>query len=334
MAVLVLRAVKGSPLSNAEVDANFTNIDTEVGTKSNTASPAFTGTPSGIVALKNATTEVSTSAASAPTSGQVLTATAGTTATWQTPAAGGVTSVNGLTGAITDVVVLTGAQAITGQKTFTAPILGTPASGTLTNCTDLPVAGGGTGASTLTANGILFGNGTSAVGVTTVGTATHVLTSNGSGNAPTFQAAAGGGGVTLTDDTTTNTNVFYPALATATSGSATTMSVSSTKLYYNPSTGTLNATVFNSLSDAALKTNVTTADGSIVNKLRGVEFNWIDNGRKSSGVLAQELELVLPHLVDTSESGTKSVNYMGIIGYLIESNKELAARVSALEGGV
>jgi len=69
---------------------------------------------------------------------------------------------------------------------------GTPTSLTLTNATGLPVAGGGTGAATFAANGVLFGNGTSAVGVTAVGTATHVLTSNGAGNAPTFQAAASG----------------------------------------------------------------------------------------------------------------------------------------------
>jgi trimeric autotransporter adhesin len=58
--------------------------------------------------------------------------------------------------------------------------------------TDLTVAQGGTGAGTFTANGILYGNGTGAIGATAVGTATHVLTSNGAGVAPTFQAAAGG----------------------------------------------------------------------------------------------------------------------------------------------
>jgi hypothetical protein len=47
--------------------------------------------------------------------------------------------------------------------------------------------------STCTANGILYGNGTGAIGATAVGTATHVLTSNGAGVAPTFQAAGGGG---------------------------------------------------------------------------------------------------------------------------------------------
>jgi hypothetical protein len=58
--------------------------------------------------------------------------------------------------------------------------------------TDLTVAQGGTGAGTFAANGILYGNGTGAIGATAVGTATHVLTSNGAGVAPTFQAAGGG----------------------------------------------------------------------------------------------------------------------------------------------
>jgi hypothetical protein len=57
--------------------------------------------------------------------------------------------------------------------------------------TALSVAQGGTGAATLTANGVLFGNGTSAVSATSVGTSGQVLTSNGAGVAPTFQVSAG-----------------------------------------------------------------------------------------------------------------------------------------------
>lgn len=51
----------------------------------------------------------------------------------------------------------------------------------------LPVANGGTSATTLAANGVLYGNGTSAVGVAGTGTAGQVLTSNGSGSAPSMQ---------------------------------------------------------------------------------------------------------------------------------------------------
>ena len=63
----------------------------------------------------------------------------------------------------------------------------------LSSASGVTVAQGGTGASTFAANGVLFGNGTSAIGATAVGTSAQVLTSNGSGVAPTFQDAAGGG---------------------------------------------------------------------------------------------------------------------------------------------
>lgn len=59
--------------------------------------------------------------------------------------------------------------------------------------TPVSVANGGTGATTLGDAGVLIGNGTGAVQVTSAGTAGQVLTSNGAGVDPTFQAAAGGG---------------------------------------------------------------------------------------------------------------------------------------------
>lgn len=60
--------------------------------------------------------------------------------------------------------------------------------GSITGITDLAVTDGGTGASTFTDAGVLIGNGTGAVQVTTAGTAGQVLTSNGVGVDPTFQA--------------------------------------------------------------------------------------------------------------------------------------------------
>lgn len=99
--------------------------------------------------------------------------------------------------------------------------------GSITGITDLAVADGGTGAGTFTANGVLVGNGTSAVTATAVGTSGHVLTSNGSGNAPTFQAAAGGGASDidgLSDGKTFNSGATIglgTGAAAAVSGSAT-----------------------------------------------------------------------------------------------------------------
>lgn len=56
--------------------------------------------------------------------------------------------------------------------------------------TDVPVADGGTGASTFTDSGVLLGNAAGAIQVTTAGTADEVLTSNGAGVDPTFQTNA------------------------------------------------------------------------------------------------------------------------------------------------
>jgi hypothetical protein len=64
--------------------------------------------------------------------------------------------------------------------------------------TDVPVADGGTGASTFTDAGVLIGNGSGAIQVTSAGTAGQVLTSNGAGVDPTFQAASAGLSVPLT----------------------------------------------------------------------------------------------------------------------------------------
>mgnify|MGYP003675447375 FL=1 len=78
---------------------------------------------------------------------------------------------------------------LTGNGTGTVNL---PTGFKVNNVVGVGVAEGGTGASTLAANGVLFGNGTSAVGATAVGTSAQVLTSNGSGVAPTFQDAGGG----------------------------------------------------------------------------------------------------------------------------------------------
>lgn len=139
----------------------------------------------------------------------------------------------------------------------------------------------------------------------------------------------GGGGATITDDTTTNSNGYYPALATATSGSYSTAYVSSTKLYFNPSTGTLNSTEFNSLSDARYKDNIVPIDDPIakLGLLNGYTFDFMDTQKPSVGLLAQEVEAVFPQLV-SSDNGSKrkSLNYQGIIGLLVSAFNESERR--------
>lgn len=174
--------------------------------------------------------------------------------------------------------------------------------------------------------------------VLTIGTVGAARLGSGTANSTTYLrgdstwATISSGGVTVSDDTVTNSS-YYPVLATATSGSMSAAKVSSTKFYFNPSTGTLNSTVFNSLSDASKKTSVVKIKNAVetVSKIEGVEFDWIDTGYKSAGVIAQQLETILPHLVNTDREGLKSVNYDGIIGYLIASVKELSSKIEQME---
>ena len=81
--------------------------------------------------------------------------------------------------------------------------VGTIGTGTW-EATDIGVEHGGTGVSSFTDAGVLIGNGTGAIQVTSAGTSGQVLTSNGAGVDPTFQDA-GGGGVDLQTFTSSGT---------------------------------------------------------------------------------------------------------------------------------
>ena len=86
-------------------------------------------------------------------------------------------------------------------------------------------------------------------------------------------------------------------------------------------------------SDERVKENIKTIDNSLekVNKLRGVEFNKIGEDKKSIGVIAQEIEKVLPEVVRTDGEGMKSVAYGNVVGVLIEAIKELNKEVEELK---
>jgi hypothetical protein len=95
-------------------------------------------------------------------------------------------------------------------------------------------------------------------------------------------------------------------------------------------------------SDARLKTNIESITGALdkVSAIGGYNFEWKNDigiaastpaRGKDVGVLAQEIELVLPEVVQTNIDGYKSVRYDKIIPLLIEAIKELSAEVKALK---
>ena len=112
----------------------------------------------------------------------------------------GTPSSANLASAVTDETG-SGALAFATSPTLVTPVLGTPASGTATNLTGLPlttgvtgtlpVANGGTGATSMTANYVILGNGTSAVQLVAPSTSGNLLTSNGTTWQSSTPAAAG-----------------------------------------------------------------------------------------------------------------------------------------------
>lgn len=92
---------------------------------------------------------------------------------------------------------------------------------------------------------------------------------------------------------------------------------------------------FISLSDVRKKTNITPIVGSteLINNIRGVTYTLIETGETSSGVIAQEIEKIFPHLVH-DDAGFKSVKYNGLIAYLIEAVKDMSKEINVLKAEI
>ena len=137
--------------------------------------------------------------------------------------------------------------------------------------------------------------------------------------------------IIASDDTTTN-STFYPTLLAASSGN-TAVRISSTKLTFNPSSGLLTSTDYNSSSDISLKQDFEPITNSldIISKLNGFGFTWRDSKEKSYGLSAQEVEQVIPEIVRTRSDGFKGINYMNLTAFLIEAIKDLKQEIQELK---
>ena len=101
-----------------------------------------------------------------------------------------------------------------------------------------------------------------------------------------------------------------------------------------------NITAFGSTSDIRLKENIEVIPDALdkVKQLKGVTFNYKKDGKISTGLIAQDLEKVLPEAVyessdvDNDEDKHLAIRYGNTVGLLVEAIKELEARVKELEG--
>jgi len=255
------------------------------------------------------------------------------------------------------------------SPTLTTPVLGTPSSGTLTSCTGLPISG--LTASTSTALGvgsIELGDATdttlarSAAGVVTIEGVEVVTLSraqtltNKTLTSPTLTTPALG-----TPASGTLTNCTFPTLNQNTTGNAGTATTATTANGLNtsnsyqvnslgigtPASGvageiraTNDITAFYS-SDERLKENINPIPNALqkLSQISGNTFDWKSgfgeihsHSGTDVGVIAQEVEKVLPQVVTTRENGYKAVQYEKIIALLIEAVKELQEEVNQLKG--
>ena len=222
---------------------------------------------------------------------------------------------------VNNTITLTG----TDTTTMTFPSI---SATVLSTAAAVTVAQGGTGLATLTDKSVLVGAGTGNVAFVAPGANNNVLTSNGTS---WTSAAPSGGGATITEDSSTNSNQNV-IMSRATSGTFSAAYTDSAALYFNPSTALLSAIGFNSLSDENEKNNIEVIKNalSMISNLRGVTFDWKRNGLASAGLIAQDVEQVLPEIVSISNN-KKSLNYNGVIAILVEGMKQLNNKVNLLE---
>ena len=189
MATIVLRQTKGAPLTVAEVDGNFQGLNDALGANGSSTIPTPSGTGSPVLTDgATLTGNVTVSGTLSNTSNTALKLPAGSTVQRPgTPTQGQVRynttipTFEGYTGSTWSPFLQDGITVLVGQ--------------------------GGTGATTLTANSVLLGNGTSALQSVAPSTNGFVLTSNGStwvSSAPviTLPSQTGNSGKVLTTNGT------------------------------------------------------------------------------------------------------------------------------------
>ena len=101
-----------------------------------------------------------------------------------------------------------------------------------------------------------------------------------------------------------------------------------------------NVTAFGNTSDIRLKENIEIISNPLdkVKQLKGITFNYKKDGKRSTGLIAQDLQKVLPDAVyessdiDNDEEKHLAIRYGNTVGLLVEAIKELTAKIEKLGG--
>jgi hypothetical protein len=250
-------------------------------------------------------------------------------------------------------LVVSGISTFNGSVDFNAPVtfnstinagIVTTTSLFTTNLSYTNLIGSSIGIATFTASNTNFG-GNIILGDTTKASNTFVRVLAGDNYNAGIEAygnSQGTGYLFVGESSNVGGGIFYngngiPAFATG--------EIADTIAFYRKNAGT-NEVVFsytnisndvtfrgdvNTLSDITLKDKVKKIENSIdiINEINGVEFIWKNSEKPSAGVIAQEVEKVFPRLVEDNGI-SKSVNYNGLIGVLIEAVKTQQTQINEL----
>jgi hypothetical protein len=293
-ATLTLRSVKGSPLTNNEVDANFTNLNTAISDLENVVGPSNIG-------------ESIADIVGGMVSGN---SESGISVTYQD-------TDNTLDFDVADFsITLTGDVSGTGTVTnlsnvsFTTTVADNSHNHTASNITDLSETIADTVGAMVSSNTESGISVTYQDGDNTLDFDVADFTLSFTGD------ATGSGTVTNLGNTSIALNITSIDNNLGVTGNIT-------------ATGAVTAADFNTTSDIALKDNIQVIESPLskITQLSGYTFNWKNNDKAAVGIMAQEVEKVLPQIVATGEDGYKKVSYDSLIPLLIEAVKELSAKV-------
>lgn len=135
---------------------------------------------------------------------------------------------------------------------------------------------------------------------------------------------------TYDSGTGANTGIFSMDPVTGNAGIG--LSGAAEKLHVNGNVAVIAGYGFMYSSDRKLKKDLVPIKGlDVINGLTGYHFNWKENNKKDIGVIAQEVEVVLPEAVQIRADGTRTVDYPKLVAPLIQAIKEQQQQISELK---
>ena len=99
--------------------------------------------------------------------------------------------------------------------------------------------------------------------------------------------------------------------------------------------GSVTATAFNTSSDARLKDVTGLSRGlDVINNLNPVSYNWKADGKADEGLIAQEVEELVPNAVNKNQDGYYQMDYSKLVTHLVKGMQEQQEQIESLKSEI